>query len=52
MLLHSLNNYLDHCIAYDDSSEYNQGIIDMEKYSFNVLVFTARGGMAPEYAPT
>jgi len=31
-----------------EKDKYNQRVIDMEKSSFNPLVFTTTGGMAPE----
>jgi len=30
------------------SSKYNQRVMDIEKSSFNTLVFTTTGGMTPE----
>jgi len=31
-----------------EKDKYNQRVIDVEKSSFNPLVFTTTGGMAPE----
>jgi len=31
-----------------EKEKYNQRVIDIEKFSFNPLVFTTTGGMAPE----